>query len=103
MWLCHHATDWVFHPQKIIEALNKIPQKSCRGAKRAELSASRLTLGLTAHKIFMANLQCYIEEDKPSDNSETTINDNDESKELEDVNLIVSRLLALIGIAAYLV
>lgn len=51
----------------------------------------------------MANLQCYIEEDKPSDNSETTINDNDESKELEDVNLIVSRLLALFDRAVYLV
>lgn len=38
----------------------------------------------------MANLQSYIEEDKPSDNSETTVNNNDESKELEDVNLIVS-------------
>jgi len=38
----------------------------------------------------MANLQCYIEGDNPSDNPETTVNDIDESKELEDVNLIVS-------------
>ena len=39
----------------------------------------------------MANLQSYIEDENPSDNPETTVdNDNHESKELEDVNLIVS-------------
>ena len=89
----------LFRPHKTIEALNKFSdtivealnqsKQNFRGAQEAKLSANKLT----AHKIIMANLQSYIEEEKPSDNSETTMNDNDESKELEDVNLIVSHSL----------
>ena len=39
----------------------------------------------------MANLQRYIKEDTPSDNPEATMNDTDESKDTEDINLIVSQ------------
>ena len=38
----------------------------------------------------MANLQSYIKEDSPPDNAEATVNGIDESKDAEDVNLIVS-------------
>ena len=41
----------------------------------------------------MANLQSYIKEDTPSDDPEATMNDAVESKDIEDVNLIVSHSL----------
>ena len=43
----------------------------------------------------MADLQSYIKEDSPSDIPEATVNGIDESKDTEDVNLIVSHSLLI--------